>query len=109
MVDARLFDSLISTLEATADVEAQHSAGIRKTQELEEMMIGLDEKLNAINIAAMAHPELAEQLRIARANTKVAKGRWRMMKSVAAAIVAGSGVDWASDPHLLETVLDAED
>ena len=108
MVDARLFDSLMSTMEATTTAEAQHIVGLRKTQELEGTMTDLDDKLAAINIAATELPAFTEQLRVARANTKIAKGRWRMMKSVVAAIVAGSGVDWASDPHLLKTVLDAE-
>ena len=95
-------------METTATADTQHFVGIRKTQELEETVTDLEGKLDNIDAAAMEHPAFAEQLRAARVNTKVAKGRWRMMKSVVAAIVAGSGVDWASDPNLLEIVLDAE-
>ena len=41
--------------------------------------------------------------------SKAARREWRVWKSVVGGIVAGSGVDWAGDPKLLEVVLDAED
>ncbi len=34
---------------------------------------------------------------------------WRVMKSLVAGVVAGSGVDWAGDDELVELVLDDED
>jgi len=38
----------------------------------------------------------------------MAKKRWRIMKSVVAAIIAGSGVDWARNNDLRNLVLDEE-
>ena len=109
MVDARLFDSLTSTMLDTAAAEAKAITSRRENDELTDNVVDLSKKIGVLDAAATDAPAFAEQLRVARANTKVAKGRWRMMKSVVAAVVAGSGVDWASDPHLLEAVLDAED
>ena len=109
MVDARLFDSLTSNILETTAAETQYIKSRRKNQDLIDTLMDLSEKIKALDAAATDEPTLAEQLRVARANAKLAKGRWRMMKSVVAAVVAGSGVEWASDPHLLEAVLDAED
>ena len=41
-------------------------------------------------------------------DTVTAKKRWRIMKTVVAAVVAGSGVDWARDENLRNLVLDED-
>ncbi|KAI9374687.1 centromere protein H (CENP-H)-domain-containing protein [Aspergillus egyptiacus] len=50
--------------------------------------------------------ELKKQLVELEAEHKKSKARWEVMKSVASAIVVGSGVDWAEDEHLAALVLD---
>lgn len=40
--------------------------------------------------------------------TAMARSRWRIMKSVVGAIIAGSGVDWVGDDTLRDLVLDEE-
>lgn len=40
---------------------------------------------------------------------KTSLQRWRVMKGVASAIVAGSGVDWVRDERLRDLVLDPPD
>ena len=39
---------------------------------------------------------------------KGSRQRWRVMKGTASAVVAGSGVDWASDERLRGLVLEVE-
>lgn len=41
-------------------------------------------------------------------NVRLSKQRWRVIKGVAAGVVAGSGVDWAGDDELCDIVLDPE-
>ncbi|KAL1892688.1 hypothetical protein Cpir12675_004456 [Ceratocystis pirilliformis] len=40
---------------------------------------------------------------------KISRQKWSVMKGTASAVVAGSGIDWARDPELMEIVLDPED
>ncbi|KKF95169.1 Centromere protein H (CENP-H) [Ceratocystis platani] len=40
---------------------------------------------------------------------KISRQKWLVMKGTASAVVAGSGIDWARDPELMEIVLDPED
>ena len=58
---------------------------------------------------AMADPRLSMQIEQVRADRKIAKKRWRIMKSVVAAVIAGSGMDWAHSDTLRDLVLDSED
>lgn len=39
---------------------------------------------------------------------KLSKQRWRVVKGVAAGVIAGSGIDWAGDDELRDIVLDPE-
>lgn len=66
-------------------------------------------KLKAQEIADTNDPELRRRIENVRNDTKESQGRWRIMKSVVAAIIAGSGIDWARDEDLRELVLDDED
>ncbi|KAI5466233.1 centromere protein H (CENP-H)-domain-containing protein [Mariannaea sp. PMI_226] len=43
-----------------------------------------------------------------RAKVKDSRQRWKMMKGVVSGMIVGSGVDWAADDELRETVLDPE-
>lgn len=72
-------------------------------------MLDLAGKLKAQNIDEIDDPELRTQLDDLRGDIKESKARWRIMKSVVAAIIAGSGVDWARDGDLRDLVLDEED
>ncbi|KAL3464428.1 centromere protein H (CENP-H)-domain-containing protein [Aspergillus heterothallicus] len=51
-------------------------------------------------------PELKQQLLELEADHRKSKARWELMKSVASAIVVGSGVNWADDEDLTALVLD---
>lgn len=49
--------------------------------------------------------------RLEEVDVSIAEKRreWRLMKSLVAGIIVGSGVDWAADEKLVELVLDDED
>ena len=52
---------------------------------------------------------LKGRVEVLQQERKVARSRWRTMKSIISAIVAGSGVDWARDVRLRELVADNEE
>ncbi|KAK7426166.1 hypothetical protein QQZ08_007332 [Neonectria magnoliae] len=54
------------------------------------------------------NPEVRQEQETLEAKVKESKQRWRVMKGVAIGVVVGSGVDWAQDDELRETILDPE-
>ncbi|KAL9120623.1 MAG: hypothetical protein Q9187_002818 [Circinaria calcarea] len=101
--------SLHSTLNDLSTTELHNITCIAKNQELTRTLLVLAGKLKAQEIADTDDPELRRRIENVRNDTKESKGRWRIMKSVVAAIIAGSGIDWAGDEDLCELVLDDED
>jgi Centromere protein H (CENP-H) len=57
---------------------------------------------------SMVDPELSEELKQADEYLKKAKWEYRVVKGIASALVAGSGVDWAGDENLTAMVLEDE-
>lgn len=57
----------------------------------------------------LANSSLSAQLDQAREDQAIARKRWRTMKTVVSAIIAGSGVDWARNGALRDLALDEED
>lgn len=54
-------------------------------------------------------PALKERLEVLRNKTKDEKRQYRIVKSLASGIIAGSGFGWAADDELRDIVLDDED
>ncbi|KAL2046359.1 hypothetical protein N7G274_001806 [Stereocaulon virgatum] len=100
---------LQSILKHTTMVGADHVRTMRQNRELTEILLSLTSKIQARQDQAMADASLRTQVDRARADTAIARKRWRIMKNVVAAIIAGSGVDWARDETLRELVQDDED
>jgi DNA-directed RNA polymerase specialized sigma subunit len=82
---------------------------MRRNQELTKELLSLTDKLKAQNPDDITDEELRSQLQTSQEEAREAKKRWRMMKSLISAVIAGSGVDWAHDDELRELVLDDED
>ena len=80
----------------------------RKNVELSTTMLGLAERANNQRKEDIDDPKSRRQLDELEASMKTSRQRWRIMKGTASATIAGSGVDWARDPKLLEIVLDNE-
>lgn len=53
--------------------------------------------------------QLASQLDNLEAELKTSQAKWNTMKSIASAMVVGSGLDWADDDALRALVLDESD
>ena len=96
-------------LKQTIEAEADHVRIMDENRALTGTLLSLTRKIQAQRDKAISDARLNAQLDQVRADTKIARKRWRIMKSVVAAVVAGSGVDWARDKTLRELALDDED
>ena len=72
-------------------------------------LLGLTNQLKEQDVDNIDDIELRSQLDTLQVDTKEARRRLRIVKSVVAAVVAGSGIDWARDDELRDLVLDAEE
>ena len=104
-----LASSLQSLLEKTNDAEAEILRIMEQNRTLTADILEISEKIHVQRAEALADAGLNMHLEQCRAETTIAKKRWRMMKSVVAAVIAGSGVDWASSDVLRDLVIDDED
>lgn len=84
-------------------------SAMKKNQDLAPSLVTLAREVDTARNDAIAKSALVDQLAEAQADAAEAKKRWRIMKSVVAAVIAGSGIDWASDDTLRELVLDNEE
>jgi len=98
--------SIMETLTAT---ETERIITFRINQQLTTDLLGLTDQLKAQGIDEISDPELRQTLVKLQGDTKEAKRRWRIMKSLVSAVIAGSGVDWAHSDILRDLVLDDED
>ncbi|MCJ1282502.1 hypothetical protein MMC26_001825 [Xylographa opegraphella] len=101
-----MYQSIMNTLSST---ETESIVTLRMNQQLTTDLLGLTDQLKAQEPANIDDPELRHTLEELQKRSKEAKRRWRIMKSLVSAVIAGSGVDWAHDENLRDLVLDDED
>ncbi|CAF9927290.1 MAG: hypothetical protein ALECFALPRED_003679 [Alectoria fallacina] len=105
--------NLSSTLQMLSKEAAMLSAdnirAMEKNRALTTTLVALAKKVQAQRDEATKDPRFSAQLDGLRNDAGTVRQRWRIMKSVVAAVIAGSGVDWAQDDTLRDLVLDEED
>jgi hypothetical protein len=89
-------------------VERENVIVAQKNAELSTKMLALAEEANTQRKEDIDDPKARRQLDELEAEVKTSRQRFRIMKGTASASIAGSGVDWARDPKLLEIVLDED-
>ena len=72
-------------------------------------MLALAEEANTQRKEDIDDLKARQQLDELEAEMRISRQRFRIMKGTASATIAGSGIDWARDPKLLEIVLDEDD
>jgi len=92
-----------------ATLERENEAAIAKNKNLARAMLDIANELKAEKIEEIQDVKLRAQLEKIDEDVRNARKEWRVLKSLAASVVAGSGIDWAKDPKLLELVMDEED
>ena len=81
----------------------------RKNIILTEQLLNLKQKLNEKRAGGELNAEARGQINEINQQLQLSRRRWKVVKGVVSAMVVGSGVDWASDPKLIDMVLDLED
>lgn len=82
---------------------------MEKNRDLSQTLVELANRRKNQQVSAINGSNLSEQLEGLKEGSAIAKRRWRVMKSVVAAVIVGSGVDWARNDQLRPVVLDEED
>lgn len=109
MAQTNLSARLHSTSQALTTVEAQNIEAMEKNRELTATLVDLTHKMSAQRASAVNESNLGKQLEILRDEVRTARKRWKLMKSVVAAVIVGSEVDWARNDELRQVVIDAEE
>lgn len=89
-------------------LSADNIRAMEKNRALTATLLALVQKVQAQRDDVTKDAAFNTQLNGLREDTATARQRWRIMKSVIAAVIAGSGVDWARDDSLRDLVLNEE-
>lgn len=109
MANTNMSTILKSNQKALTGIEADNITASEKNRRLAESVVELTEQIQTQRSSAIHDSNLVPQAEKFQLKHEVAKKRWRTMKSVVAAMVAGSGIDWARDGELKMLVLDEEE
>ena len=108
IAQANLSSTLQSVRKEATPVEADNLKTMAKNRTLTATMLDYSTKIQALRDEVVKDAGLKDQVDEAREDAGTAKKNWRIMKHVAAAVIAGSGVNWAGDDDLRDLVLDTE-
>ena len=100
---------LSSILKASTLVEVENIRTMAQNRGKAVTLLDLAGQTKVQRSNAVQESSLGNQLEKVRADTNTAKIRWRIMKSVTAAVIVGSGINWAANDELRDLVLDDED
>jgi hypothetical protein len=109
MVHNDLAKKLYTTNSKLATLERENAAANDRNKDLAQEVLTLANDLKAEKVEEVQDARMRAQLQKLDEEIRKTRREWRVMKSLAASVVAGSGVDWAKNPHLLELVMDEED
>lgn len=101
--------TLNSNRKALTRIETENITASEKSRHLGAFLVDLTEQIKVHRSTAINGSNLADQAEQCKLNHEMAKRNWRTMKSVVAAIIAGSGINWARDSQLKKLVLDEEE
>ena len=82
---------------------------MERNRELASTLIKLTDQIRLQQLNALNHSNLIDRLEKLQSDTEIGKRRWRVMKSLMAGTVVGSGINWATDSKLKTLVLDDEE
>lgn len=91
------------------DVQVETIRANERNRESAETLLALTAQLKACGPARVADEAVRERVAEAAEELDEARRRRRLIRHVVAAMVAGSGLDWAADERLREMVLGDEE
>ncbi|KAI9681966.1 MAG: hypothetical protein M1817_000020 [Caeruleum heppii] len=104
-----LSSDLLETHNALTTAEVENIQISARNKELADTLMTLVEKTKKRNAEDVGDARTQSQISTVEEEMMEERARWRMMKSIASAVIAGSGVDWSRDGRLRDLVLDDED
>lgn len=109
LTHSHLSTKLHSLQHKYSKLEAEIAELNAENKTLAAQLFEITDSLKDQTVEELDDPRLRAELEGLDQEIKKAKRRWRIMKSLVAGIVVGSGVEWSRRPELLELVLDSED
>lgn len=109
MLQTTLSSKLQTINKKLATLERENIESNAANTQMAQRMLVMANDAKAERIEEVQEPRLRAQLERLEEDLTKTRKEWRTLKSVTAGVIAGSGVDWARDPRLLEVVMDEED
>lgn len=106
---ANLSASLQASLNTLGSTQTENIKAMQRNQELSSTLVELTSQLKEQDVEQINDVEIRKQLERLLSDMKETKKQNRIMKSVVAAVVVGSGVDWVHDDELRDLAMDSED
>lgn len=106
---AKLSTQALSAENELMKVEIEHTVTAQKNVALATQMLALADEAKAQKKEDIQDPKLRAKVDELDAAMRASRQRWRILKGTASATIAGSGLDWARDPQLLDMVMDDDD
>lgn len=89
--------------------EVENIQVMDKNAELAQELFRLVNAKRASAEVEVRDAEVRSEVESLKEELRNSRTKWRIMKSVVSAMVAGSGINWAEDDKLRELVMDDED
>lgn len=109
MVSSTLAKELADVTKSLSATEIECMQLATKNQDLSQTMLSLAEEASTKTVKDVDDASIRGQLQDLDAQIRSARRDWRIMKSVVSGVIAGSGINWATDEKLRDLVLDDED
>lgn len=109
MAQTNLSAQLHSTSNVLTMTKSQNIMALEKNRKLTATLMEVTSHMKAQRVSAINESKLRTQLEKFQDDSKIAKKRWKIMKSLVAAVIVGSGVDWARNEELRQVVIDEEE
>ena len=109
IAQTNLAASLQSASKAIIVAEAENIKAMTTNSQVASSLIDIANKSRGRDAQPLQNSQLRSRLEKLEEDAAIAKTRWRIIKSVIAGVIVGSGIDWAADENLLKLVIDDED
>jgi hypothetical protein len=109
MVHSTLSTMLHTTKSKLTALELEYKDAIAQNKRSARIVLDIANSLKTEKVEEVHDARLRAQLEKLDEEIRKTRREWRVLKSLTASVIAGSGVDWARDPKLLELVMDEED
>ncbi|KAF2761002.1 hypothetical protein EJ05DRAFT_535868 [Pseudovirgaria hyperparasitica] len=108
MIHGSLASQTVLTTSYVASAERDYAFLMQENRTIAQELLGLANDLKAQVPDEIQDAGLRKQAMEAQAELLSARKRWRVMKSVVAAMIVGSGINWADSEAMTALVLDDE-